>query len=443
MRRLLTGWSSAAKKDALLDPIIRYNPVYYRAARTAARLGRTAGCEERAALSGRLIERALRWARRSRYGRGRPPSLEHWPLLDKQALRQRPDDFRTPSRLSVPASTGGSTGVPLRLWRSLRCVAAEQAFLDDLLSSVGLDFRGSRVAVLRADTIKDPSDRAPPFGTYSHGGRRLLLSAHHLGPATCRWYADELERFRPDFLWVYPTAADALAAALQGVGRTVAVPAVLCSSEVLTSSARQRIASVFQAEVIDHYGLAERVGLAFSVRPEEYWFVPTYGCVELVPVANGAATDVRSAEIVATGFWNDAMPLVRYRTGDRVLYPVDHGEAELAEVALGLRPFLGIAGREQEYVLTPRGEKVLGINHLPRDVSNVVQIQLVQESPSFVRLRVVPEPGFGDRDREQLLRNARLKLASDIDIAVDLVEAVERLPSGKAPFVIHRMSSPA
>ena len=72
----------------------------------------------------------------------------------------------------MPASTGGTTGVPLKLWRSIECVVAEQAFVDDLLAPYGYSMHGSRVAVLRADKVKDLSDTSPPYGRLTHGGRR-------------------------------------------------------------------------------------------------------------------------------------------------------------------------------------------------------------------------------------------------------------------------------
>ena len=46
--------------------------------------------------------------------------------------------------------------MPLKLWRSMECVVAEQAFLDDLLAPYGFSMHGSRMAVLRADKVKDP-----------------------------------------------------------------------------------------------------------------------------------------------------------------------------------------------------------------------------------------------------------------------------------------------
>ena len=47
----------------------------------------------------------------------------------------------------------------------------------------------------------------------------------------------------------------------------------------------------------------------------------------------------RIYEIVGTTFWNALLPIVRYRTGDLIRVPADWGEAELEELALGLRSF--------------------------------------------------------------------------------------------------------
>ena len=53
---------------------------------------------------------------------------------------------------------------------------------------------------------------------------------------------------------------------------------------------------------------------------------PGYSFIEFLP--HSPDPDDQLWEIVGTGLWNTAMPLVRYRTGDLVRLPADWGEAE-------------------------------------------------------------------------------------------------------------------
>ena len=68
-----------------------------------------------------------------------------------------------------------------------------------------------------------------------------------------------------------------------------------------------------------------------------------YGQVELLDAAEVAAPAGHYAvEIVGTGFWNEALPLVRYRTGEVAIVPQSYSPSDLEDVALGLKPAVAI-----------------------------------------------------------------------------------------------------
>lgn len=165
--------------------------------------------------------------------------------------------------------------------------------------------------------------------------------------------------------------------------------------------------------------------------------------MELVPAgAVDAPAGHRAFEIVATGFWNDAMPLVRYRSGDYVIVPAAYSAVDLADVALGLKPVKAIVGRDQEYVVSPRGDILSGLTYAASGVKGVVRVQVFQQEQHEVEVRVVFDPRVGTSGSAELMRNLRTRLPSDMRISIQPVSDVERLPSGKAPFVIRRLPSP-
>jgi phenylacetate-CoA ligase len=143
-------------------------------------------------------------------------------------------------------------------------------------------------------------------------------------------------------------------------------------------------------------------------------------------------------EIVGTNFWNSLMPLVRYRTGDLIRLPASWGETELAELALGLRTFRGILGREQDLMVCPTGVRLTGLDSIPNDVQHVLRIQIVQETIDSARIRVLPADGFDDSDAARLLENVRAKLPASMKIGLEIAQTLERTPRGKTPLVIHR-----
>jgi phenylacetate-coenzyme A ligase PaaK-like adenylate-forming protein len=358
-------------------------------------------------------------------------------LLHKESVRNDPTQFHGgPSWLSAKANTGGTTGTPLRLTRSPQSVVAEQVCLDRMMRLLGAEPATVRMAVLRGDSIKDPSDASPPFWLYAIGGRRLILSTNHLSQATLPHYVEVLTQFAPDVLWVYPNALESLCRLLLRADLRLQVPHVLSSSEVLRPAVWELAQRVLQASIVDYYGQAERVAFAYAQQAQEYYFLPGYAKVELL--RHGEDAESALYEIVGTSLWNAAMPLLRYRTGDLVRLPHGTTAQGVLEVAYGVRPFAGVIGRSQDVLLAPDGVGVLtGIDHIPRGVAHLVRLQVVQESLACVILRALVTPDFSARDGEQMLANARLKIPRGVDVRLEMVERLERTASGKTPFVIH------
>lgn len=439
MRRTLVQLVDRAKRSRRIDIGIRYNPFYYRPVRQLIRGLEDLDPSGRRALSKRLLDRTLGWAREALPEKSAAESLMDWPILEKEDLRGNEEKYRRASIIAIPAATGGTTGIPIRLWRSMRSIAAEQAFLDGAIEPSGFSFRSARIVVLRGDNIKPPSDRSPPYGRTMGGGKRLILSSQHLSTQTAQWYADEINQFCPDILFVYPSSGEVLARNIIEQDLKVHIPLVLSASEMLHLPGRRMLGRAFHARVIDYYGLAERNVFAVSEEEDRYFFNPAYGFVELLPVEEAPPHDgLKYAEIVGTGFWNACMPLVRLRTGDRILYSESYDEEDLHLVALGLKPFVAVAGRDKDYLISPRGEILVGIDHIPREISNIVRLQVVQESPHLVRVMVIADPAFSEIDLDALHENVRRKVPRDMEVTVQLTDELETLASGKVPYVIRR-----
>jgi phenylacetate-CoA ligase len=431
------------KRHVVGPSLIRRNPLFYDKARTTLDSVDRMDLDQLRAWSEAQLKRTLGFARRAAYGRQVKggDTLDSWPYLEKENLRNQQRDFITGNRwLAAPASTGGTTGIPLSLVRSLRSVVFEQACQDRLIEQLGADPH-ARVAILRGDNIKDPSDLKPPHWIEANGGRTLIFSSNVLNSETVGDYARALREFSPTLLCAYPTSLECLCRLLRAAGERVQVPSVLTSSEVLKREAWALARETLECDLADYYGQAERVTFAYALEPRTYRFLPSYGYVELRPYTSDQIADAGHGglyEIIGTTFWNDLMPLVRYRTGDLVRLPDHWGAREIEEVRLGLRSFSGVLGREQEILVCPKGVRLTGIDHIPRDVSHILRIQVIQETLDKVRILVLPAPGYSERDAAQLMQNARAKVPDSMQLHIETSEWLERTPRGKTPLVIHR-----
>ena len=347
------------------------------------------------------------------------------PLTTKADVRNHPELYYCPGAIQVSAETGGSTGVPLRLRRSVSQIAYEQATIDHVAGKLGFPLERLRTAVLRGDTLKNPNDHEPPFWKMA-GNRRALLSAPHLNRDTLRYYLEFLNDFRPDVIACHPSSLQLLAQLLHQEGAVFRPALAMTSSEYLPRGLRRYVADVLKCPLLDYYGQSERVAFAWSIEEDVYWFRGDYSLVELIPRAD-------RLRIVGTTFRNSAMRLVRYDTEDHA--EVAPG-ADLASVALGLESFPGIAGREAEFIELPDGGRVIGLCQIPRGITGALSVQLIQTEFSHVRLHVVPTSDWNEEQEQALIRNFRTKVPSSVSVDVIMAEQPARLPSGKAPLFL-------
>lgn len=435
---LIKEYAQRIKSIDWSDDLVRRNPLFYNRVKRTFEWLHHASLEDRKRWTASRVRYVVGKAAKTRYGKNHDAdNLEDWPYLDKTAVRDDPHQFLGyPVFLTSPASTSGTTGTPLQLYRSALSVVVEQLCIDRIVELAGKRLDRIKIALLRGDQVKAPSDQEPPYWRYSLGRRKLVLSSNHLNAATVGRYVKELGEFRPDCLMAYPTSLDSLCRLMQERNRYVGIPLVVTSSEVLTEQTREAAGRLMGCKLVDYYGQAERVTFAYSLRPQEYFFLPGYAYTELIYVRTEGDRDLY--EIVGTPLWNLAMPLIRYRTGDLIEVRKGTGSRELEEIRYGVRPFIGIAGRSNDYLLSPTGGRLVGIDHIPRGVRHVRQVQVIQERPDKVRLLVIPKEGFQWSDRSMLMKNAHEKLPPAMEISVEIVDELERTPQGKAPFVIRR-----
>jgi phenylacetate-CoA ligase len=434
----LSHLAARVKRLRLGDTFVRRNPFVYPGALRLFDHLEGSSLDERVAWTERRLSAVLAAARGAAYGRSLPVTerVGDWPVLEKEQIRDTPQALRRGRPwVSSPATTSGTTGLPMELWRSFRSLAVEQAAIDRLLIRQGINPRNYRAAILRGDDIKRPTDQSPPFWELVGGGRRLIFSSNHLNARTIDAFAGALDEFRPDVLHAYPTVLESFCLLLRSVvGRQIRIPLTICSSEVLSDQTWDLALAALDTVLLDYYGQAERVAFAYAFEPGAYLLLPGYSHNELVLYDREEDADLY--ELIATGLWNLKMPLVRLRTGD--LLRVPRG-GDLERVRWGVEPFDGIVGRSGDYLIGPDGDRLVGIDHIPRGVSNVVRMQVIQERPDYVRLLVLPGAGFSTQDRAALIANAAKKLPSTMRVTVETTTELERTSGNKAPFVIRRI----
>jgi phenylacetate-CoA ligase len=344
-----------------------------------------------------------------------------FPYLTKDEVMAQQRDFldhRLDPRKLIYATSGGSSGQGIGMWRSKRLADIEKAFFAHEWGKFGFSFDKSRTLRIGADARR-LAHESPARVV----GNRLMLSPYHVGEQHKLAILEAVNRFRPSYVHAYPSSAAALAELLQANELDLQFKAVLLASEPATAAQLGAIRRLFRCPVSLNYGLSERTNLAFANCEEagrsDYVFQPLYGWSE-----NRMEDD--RAEIVGTSLWNDVMPLIRYRTGDFGFIGVN-GHCSC------------IDGRGQEFLVDRTGKRIPGLSIVIDEATwDFVRLyQVRQRRPGEITLAVVPRHGrLSPEQRAFVLEAQQRRWGGFFDISLQEESDIPLAPNGKRKLVV-------
>jgi phenylacetate-CoA ligase len=209
---------------------------------------------------------------------------------------------------------------------------------------------------------------------------------------------------------------------------------VVAGADALTPAFEASIRRNFGVPVTEQYGMAEFAGNMSKC--EQGMFHLDFECchLEQEPIPGSD----RQFKLIFTGWGNPAMPFIRYEVGDVGSVATDACACGRASPCIER-----IDGRLEDFVITPDGRQVVGMNQVLEYAPNARTIQVYQRHVDSLELRVVPGEGFGDEDRNALMRELRRRVGPDIAINIRLVDAFTLSSTGKFRAVISEVAREA
>jgi phenylacetate-CoA ligase len=343
-----------------------------------------------------------------------PDDFSAWPILEKKTVAANPRDFLSDEFKFgdlMESHTSGTTGTPLTVWFTKEYHQTEMAFRWRHKAWAGVPFLSSG-AYVAGHPVVPPTQTKPPFWRWDKVEKRLLMSSYHLTPQNLPVYAEAFQKYRPDFIHGYPSSLYLLGG--------YKPKAVFTASETLLDFQRVAIEQAFGAKVFNWYGNTEMTSNIVADAEGNLRQRTDYGVLELLD----------DGTMICTGLNNRAMPLIRYRVGDRaVAKPGGTGF-----------PLIGrIEGRVEDYVRTPDGRQVGRLDHLFKDVQHVREAQIVQKRLDEIVCRVVRADGFNDGDEQIVRREARQRLGEGVAVRFEFVEEIARTKNGKFRFIVSEL----
>jgi phenylacetate-CoA ligase len=362
------------------------------------------------------------------------------PLLPKAVAREHASelvDTSVPKRGLREVVTSGTTGSPLRVLLTPEAQQFVWAVVWRHRARFGLSL-GDKFLTFGARLPIRDANAKPPLWRYNHAIGQAYLSVHHLTPATMPAVVEWLNGERFEFFAGYPSAMFVLASFMVDRGLRLAKPprCVATGSETLSTEQRDVIARAFDAPVTELYGMGEGVGGYSRCEAGSFHEDFELGIVELLPADTGdGPSDATLRRVVVTGLKNAAMPFVRYETGD--LARVSERSCTCGRASATIA---SVDGRAEDYLRTPDGRMVVGMNQVLKWAPSVREAQIVQERLDHVEVRFVPGRG-GDVEREMNRVRDELsqRLGPAVRIELRVVDAIPRGAGGKMRAVVSKV----
>ncbi|MBX9581391.1 MAG: phenylacetate--CoA ligase family protein [Gemmataceae bacterium] len=358
--------------------------------------------------------------------------LEAFPVVTKADLRRHERDLISSAYDAAKLRlkrTSGSTGVPLNIridepavqWKTACTIRSDQ-------------WSGWRLGQRVAKVWGNPEYRQFGLKGWLRNlllDRAVYLDTLDLTADRIAEFAKAIRRHRPGLIFGHAHSLYLLACSLKKAGVDDIRPnGIVSTAMILHDWQRAVIEQVFGVPVTNRYGCEEVSLIASECEAHHGLHLNADSVHAEVP---------KDGRLLVTDLTNRAMPLIRYQVGD-VVVPSGGRDCRCGR---GLPLIERVEGREADYVITPAGRLISGISlteNFALLIPGTAQVQIVQESLSHLRIRMVSDAGFGDAGRRKVAGLVREVFGPGVRFDLELVDAIPQEPSGKYRFCISHVA---
>lgn len=306
------------------------------------------------------------------------------PFLTKSIVREHSSDLLSTDYSKenlITHATGGSTGEPCVFYFEKKvCEAREAAFVQHVYDRVGYKDSDSKVYFRDFAIDKDKSI----FWKKTYGLPTWWFSVRCLDEKRLPIILNKISEIEPLWISGYPSAISVFSKyvfSTKSQERFKRLKGVIFMSENVYKHQIRNILEAFgKIQMLSVYGHTEHCCIAGTCEKSFLYHIqPEYGLSEII---NG--------ELIATGFTNYAMPLIRYKTQDMFTL-----SDEVCECLRNHQLIESIDGRTDDVLIHTDGRYENGntLDFPGEDNSNilsyVIRYQFLQDFPGECKMFVV------------------------------------------------------
>lgn len=366
-----------------------------------------------------------------------PEDLCRLPVLRRETIRQNQEQLvnaAIPNRRLIRAGTTGTTGANLRVAYTEETAQRNWAFHLRQRSWAAVSPSEARITLYGSRVV--PAGRTkPPYWTYNAPERQFLLSIFHLSAQTAPYYLDFLRSHASEVLEGFSSVLRILADFALEKGEPIPMRAIFTTGEPLYPETRRKIERAFSARVFDTYGMTELCGLIQECENGLMHLAPEYGYLEILDDYDEPVRSDEEGHLVWTGFINFAMPLIRYRIGDRGRW-----HETRCECGRNFPVIVPTITRESDILHCTDGRlfSPRALNQLLKQTKSLRFCQFVHEKPNQVSVHAVASSSAAQNEVMQVRAHLQDLLGPSIKVNATLTAEPLAGPGGKIPLIVNR-----
>jgi phenylacetate-coenzyme A ligase PaaK-like adenylate-forming protein len=356
------------------------------------------------------------------------------PTLDKETVRTRKRDLIADNAEKYGinnVSTSGTTGTPLHL---ILDDSTDANFLASLIRCYhwsGYRFFRKTFS-LQSYYLKNRDIE------YKRLYNVIRFDSCGLRPESAIKAVEMINRKKPSFFMGFPFDLVMMIRFAKEAGLTIHKPkSVLCYGETLLSKKREFLEKELGCPVYDFFSHHECAAMIAECEHGFKHLIEDFAFNEIVDAKGNDCSALGEGELVGTGLYNFAMPLIRYRTGDKV---VSENEKIDCECGRRFRRIKEVKGKHTDYLETPDGRVLSTVmSHSIDNAKGVVMSQCIQDAIDHIEVLIVVDDFYNENSEKALINGLRQRIGNEIKLDIRKVTQLEKNSGGKSPFIISRI----
>ena len=360
------------------------------------------------------------------------------PILTRELIREHTEELKGDEFDALRAtahSSSGSTGTPLRVYHcsnQLYCGKEDKLLFGYLNGKKPGDFW----VKFWGNEDKIPNGIMKRIGERGHRySDYLLLDASNLSEEKILTFIEEIQKEKPVMIWAYADPIFHFSRYLLSHAISLHNPkCIITTGSMLSPKMKATIRQAFPwSKVANQYGANEVGTIASEVDGEEGLRLFEHSLKFEVLHEDGTISNDGRGELLVTTLNNRAMPLIRYKIGDRLAITHDLGDRK---GSFGL--ITSLEGKSSVHLKKADGGLVFGQFFLDLFCEQewIERFLIIQKSYTAMEIHLVVRRGF-ERDESslnQILKKIDLEMGT-CEYSIIYEPIIKPLPSGKYEYI--------